>query len=281
MSADDALAHVMNARLVYHLPNEEQVSVTKNIPFKRIGDLDLHMDIYTPSILTPMERRPVVFFISGDTPREYMLGMKDWGVYVGWGRLVAAAGLIGISFQHRVMDELQPAAIDAVLHDITDAIAYGRTHADAFHIDPERIGLWCASAGAIAGLYVGLAHPQPWIRCLISYYGLFDLALYAESRNLSALPTELRQRLLPITYLYQYRDHIPPLLIARMEHDIPGFNGAIDTFVTAAQAMHAPVTVLNHSEGHHGFDTEDDNDQSRTIIQRTLSFMQQHLQSLP
>jgi len=56
-----------------------------------------------------------VVFISGDTPPEYILGVKDWGVYVGWGRLVAAAGLIGIPFQHRAMRDLHPAHLDAVI----------------------------------------------------------------------------------------------------------------------------------------------------------------------
>jgi len=45
MATNDPLAHVMNARLVYHLPGEDRVSVTKNIPFKTVADLTLHLDV--------------------------------------------------------------------------------------------------------------------------------------------------------------------------------------------------------------------------------------------
>jgi acetyl esterase/lipase len=277
MATNDPLAHVLNARLVYHLPGEEQVPVTKNIPFKIVDDLTLHLDLYTPADLHPTETRPAVLFVSGDTPPEYILGVKDWGVYVGWGRLVAASGLIGIPFQHRPMGDLHPTQLDAVVQDVTDAIAYVRTHAADLHVDPDRFCLWMGSAGAVAGLRVGLADPQPFVRCLVSYYGLFDLALYAQARELPALAPDVLQALAPLTYLRQHPQRIPPLLIARMEHDIPGLNVAVDAFAAVARDVQAPVEIVNHPDGHHGFDTDDDNDQSRAIIAQTLSFMHRHL----
>jgi acetyl esterase/lipase len=277
MTTNDPLAHVLNARLVYHLPGEERALVIKNIPFKTVDDLTLHLDVYTPSDLRAEETRPAVLFISGDTPPEYILGVKEWGVYVGWGRLVAAAGLIGIPFQHRAMGELHPTQLDAVVQDVTNAIGYVRAHAADLHVDPDRICLWMGSAGAVAGMRVALADPQPFVRCLVSYYGLFDLALYAQARELPAPPAEVLQALAPLTYLRQHPQRIPPLLIARMEHDIPGLNVAVDEFAAVAAALQAPVQVMNHPDGHHGFDTEDDNEQSRTIIEQTLSFMHRHL----
>jgi dipeptidyl aminopeptidase/acylaminoacyl peptidase len=281
MATNDPLAHVMNARLVYHLPGEDRVSLMKNVPFKTVADLTLHLDVYVPPDLQATETRPTVLFVSGDTLAEYMLGVKDWGVYVGWGRLVAAAGLIGIPFQHRVMGDLHPIHLDAVVQDVTDAIAYVRAHAAELHVDRDRLCLWMGSAGAVAGLRVGLANPQPFVRCLVSYYGLFDLALYAQARELPTPAPDVLQALAPLTYLRQHRQHIPPLLIARMEHDIPGLNVAVDAFVAAARDVEAPVEIANHPDGHHGFDTEDDNEQSRAIIAQTLSFMHRHLGQQP
>jgi acetyl esterase/lipase len=277
MATNDPLAHVKNAQLVYHLPDEDRVSIMKNIAFKAVADLTLHLDVYTPPDLPPTETRPAVLFVSGDTPPEYMLGVKDWGVYVGWGRLVAAAGLIGIPFQHRVMGDLHPTHLNALVQDVTDAIAYVRTHAADLHVDADRLCLWVGSAGAVAGLRVGLANPQPFIRCLVSYYGLFDLALYAQARSLPIPAPEILHDLAPLTYLRHHRERIPPLFIARMEQDIPGLNVAVDAFVAVAREVQAPVELINHPDGHHGFDTEDDNEQSRTIIAQTLSFMQRHL----
>jgi acetyl esterase/lipase len=112
---------------------------------------------------------------------------------------------------------------------------------------------------------------------LVSYYGLFDLALYAQARGVPIPAHEVLDAFSPLTYLQRYGKQIPPLLIARMEHDIPGLNVAVDAFCEQAAVLHAPVTVVNHPEGHHGFDTEDDTDQSRAIIAQTLAFMHQHL----
>ncbi|MFL5803827.1 MAG: alpha/beta hydrolase [Roseiflexaceae bacterium] len=175
------------------------------------------------------------------------------------------------------MGELHPLQLDAVVQDVTDAIQYVRAHAADLHVDPDRLCLWAGSAGAVAGLRVGLADPQPFIRCLVTYYGLCDLALYAQARNLPPPAPEVLQAFAPVTYLRQYPQQIPPLFIARMEHDIPGLNVAVDELVAVAAAAQAPVELVNHPDGHHGFDTEDDNEQSRMIIQQTLAFMHRHL----
>ena len=278
MATDDPLGHVVNARLVYHLPGEERTSVMKNVPFKTTEGLTLHLDAYLPPDLKPTETRPAVIFVSGDTPPEYMLGVKDWGIYVGWGRLVAASGLIGIPFQHRVMEDLHPSRLDTVVQDVADAVAYVRAHAADLHVDPDRLCIWAGSAGAVAGLRVALADPQPAIRCVVSYYGLFDLALYAQMRELPVPAPEVLQALSPLTYLRQHPERLPPIFIARMEHDIPGLNIAVDAFVAAATAAQAPVELMNHPEGHHGFDTEDNDKQSRAIIAQTLTFMHRHLE---
>lgn len=279
MTSDDPLTQALNARLVYHLPNEDNVRVLKDVPFKTIDDLSLRCDIYIPNILSPSEVRPAIVFVSGDTPPEYMLTVKEWGIYTGWGRLVAAAGFVGITFQHRVMHELQVTHLDEVVADVADVIAFVRRQAADFQIDPDRLCLWCGSAGATPGLHVGLRDGQPFIRCLISYYGLFDLALYARARQLDVPPADVLQRFAPVTAFSQRKNALPPLLIARMGQDIPGLNEAVDQFIMVAEQVGASVEVLHYPEGHHGFDIEDDTDQSRTIIQQTLAFMHRYLDS--
>jgi hypothetical protein len=42
-------------------------------------------------------------------------------------------------------------------------------------------------------------------------------------------------------------------------------------------AANAPVTVINHPTGEHGFDNQNDDDRSREIIQSALAFMTTHL----
>ena len=99
-----------------------------------------------------------------------------------------------------------------------------------------------------------------------------------QMRELPAPAPEVLQALSPLTYLRRHPERLPPIFIARMEHDIPGLNIAVDAFVAAATAVQAPVEVMNHPEGHHGFDTEDNDKQSRAIIAQTLTFMHRHLE---
>lgn len=56
-----------------------------------------------------------------------------------------------------------------------------------------------------------------------------------------------------------------------------GKNQAIDVFIAKALAKNVAIEVINYSEGHHGFDVVDNTDESRTIIQRTLTFLKEHL----
>ena len=52
---------------------------------------------------------------------------------------------------------------------------------------------------------------------------------------------------------------------------------AADRFVQEALARNAPIDVLNHPEGRHGFDILDDDDRSREVIARTLEFLRARL----
>jgi len=53
------------------------------------------MDIYRPPAASRSLLLPAVIFISGIGS----LDLPDWGQNAGWGRLVAASGLIGITYQ--------------------------------------------------------------------------------------------------------------------------------------------------------------------------------------
>ena len=69
-----------------------------------------------------------------------------------------------------------------------------------------------------------------------------------------------------------------PLFVARAGRDaIPTLNERLDRFVAAALAANAPITLLNHPAGVHGFDVENDDERSREIIRAALEFMKMHL----
>jgi hypothetical protein len=68
------------------------------------------------------------------------------------------------------------------------------------------------------------------------------------------------------------------MFVARAGQDqIPGVNDSIDRFVAAAIASNAPITLMNHPTGEHGFDNQNDDNRSHEIIQSALAFMHNHL----
>jgi predicted Zn-dependent protease len=50
-------------------------------------------------------------------------------------------------------------------------------------------------------------------------------------------------------------------------------NESISRLAALAVAQNAPLTLLNHAGGHHGFEQADDNDATRQVIDDTLEFV--------
>jgi dienelactone hydrolase len=71
---------------------------------------------------------------------------------------------------------------------------------------------------------------------------------------------------------------IPPIFIARAGLDNQWLNATVDRFIDEAIASNAALEIITHPGGHHGFDILDDDERSRTIIQRTLFFLKAHLE---
>jgi DNA-binding transcriptional MerR regulator len=68
-----------------------------------------------------------------------------------------------------------------------------------------------------------------------------------------------------------------PMFVARAGLDQPLINQSIDTFVQEALAGNAPLELINHPAGRHGFDILDDDERSREIIARAVAFAQVHV----
>src|SRR5262249_37741819 len=82
----------------------------------------------------------------------------------------------------------------------------------------------------------------------------------------------------PITYVQKGPDKIPPLFIGRAGRDeVPTMDDSIDRFVHEALAKNIALTLMNHSQGVHSFDNQNDDDLSREIIRGAIVFMKEHL----
>jgi acetyl esterase/lipase len=260
--------------VVYRIAGMDKVTVKSNLKYTEVNNPDLLMDVYHPPNLAKNERRPVVLFIHGGAGAETT--PKDWVIYTSWGRLVAASGLIGVTFTHRLSAE--KTSLEDAASDLAAAINYIRNNADSLNVDKARICLAAYSAGG-ALLSSAMRDKPEYIRCMAGFYAFMDIRQKGNLFTANESPETLK-KFSPIAYLANDSDKIAPLFIARAGRDqVPTMDDSIDRFIREAVEKNVALTFANHPQGVHGFDNQNDDDRSREIIQSALAFMKSHLAS--
>lgn len=238
----------------------------------------LTMDVYRPR--GARTQLPAVVFVHGGL----VAGAKGtspttWPIYQSWGRLAAAEGFAGVTFNHRLTTNDNVAETEP---DVEAAIAYLRANARKLGIDPERLCLAFYSAG---GVLAGgaLREPRPFVRCVVLFYPYLDLEhLRVDSRFRQAYPASrvdsLVPRYSPAAQLARNPSRLPPIFLAMAGGDeIPGLNASVRRFVDAAIDHKAPLDFMIHPSGAHGFDEADHDQRTREILEHCLAFLHRHL----
>jgi acetyl esterase/lipase len=159
--------------------------------------------------------------------------------------------------------------------DVTAVINYVRANADKYNVYKDRICLIAFSAGGPL-LSLGMRGDTPFVRCLIGFYAFMDVK---QSDYRKTETAESLSAFSPITYLEKNANKVPPLFIARAGRDeVPTMDDSIDRFVNEALAKNIALTFMNHPQGVHGFDNQNDDERSREIIRSAIAFMRIHLQ---
>ncbi len=265
---------MLKKRVVYEIPGMEQTRRIENSVYKTVDEGHLLFDVYYPEDIQEGEQGPTVLFVHGLGPTELVKHIKDSGQYVSWGQLMAASGLIAVTFNHRSPDE-HVSLID-VAADVDDLIEYVREHAEELQIDREKLAIWAGSAGVPLGVRSALRGTPEFVKCLIAYYGPLDMTLLKDEWELTE--DEVRE-FSATTFLAESVQKLAPMLITRAGIDHPGINASIDSFIKEASAKNVTLDYMTHPGGHHAFDVLDDVARSHEIIKRTLEFMKTHLVS--
>jgi len=119
--------------------------------FKTVGDLQIQLDVHTPSTSAPATGYPVFFTIHGGA---YIEGSKSGGVTKQERTEALNRGWVVISIGYRLMPG---AVLDDILEDVQDAYNWVRTELIKYtHINPDLITVFGKSAGgglAVLGGY--------------------------------------------------------------------------------------------------------------------------------
>lgn len=162
---------------------------------------------------------------------------RSGAFYAAWAQTAASNGVIGILPDLRDGSETQ---------DFGVLIRYLTDHAGELAIDRDAIAVY-AGSGNVFNAFPAVEDPaQVAVKAAVMYYG-------------TAPVTEFRRDL--------------PVLYVRAGLDRPSVNKEIGELASLAVAQNAPVTLLNHPTGHHGFEAADDDEATREVIDRTLDFV--------
>jgi acetyl esterase/lipase len=243
------------------------VAVQRDVEYGRVGSRSLRLDIAEP-VTKPTGAMPVVCFIHGG---GWSAGNKESAVPL----LVPLAeqGYFCVSVGYRLTGE---AVWPAQIHDCKAAIRFLRANAKKYHIDPDRIGVWGASAGghlvAMLGTSGGVrelegaggnADQSARVTCVLNWFGPTDLvAAWKDPNvpdNVKALLTTLLGRpaaenldalaaASPVKYvsaddaptltMHGTKDPLVPLAQAQILHDALKKAGVDSTLVIVEGAGH-------------------------------------------
>jgi hypothetical protein len=273
MSQDTELGPISKKVVVYRLPGMDGVKVRRGVAYVTGDAGALTMDIYYPPDVKSVERMPAVIIVAGypDPGFEARVGckFKEMGSSISWGQLMAASGMVAITYTNR-----EPAA------DLHTLLEYVRQNAAHLGIDENRIGLWASSGNVPLALSVLMQKGNDYLKCAVLCYGImldmdgtthvadaaktWGFANPCAGKSVADLPKEL------------------PIFIVRAGQDeMPHLNETIDSFMFKALTCNLPVTFTNHPTAPHAFDLLHDSETTREIVRRILAFIQFHLLSAP
>jgi dienelactone hydrolase len=214
------------------------------------------IDVYAPASDVPLPA--VVIVHGGPIPATLSPTPRDWPMYRGYGALLAAAGIVAATVDHRFHPIKSPDGITfgyaTAAADITDAIEAVRSDP---RVDGDRVVLWFFSGG---GLLSGdwLRERPPWLRGIVfSYPGLAPLPGW---------PSDPRFQ--PIEAVAEPGPAMPPIILTRVGLERPDIAETVVRFLAAATASDVTVEIIDVPNGHHSFDVLDHSGESRAAVER-------------
>jgi acetyl esterase/lipase len=193
----------------------------------------------------------VVFVHGGPVPEGTRPTPRDWPAFLGYARLVAGLGAVGVTVDHRLHDV---ADFARAAQDVQDAVALVRAHP---RVDADRVALWFLSTGGLLSAD-WLAAPPPWLRCLaLTYPLLTPLPGWGVDRRFHPVRAVRGSGRLPV-------------VLTRVGRERPEFAATVEDFLAAADSAGVGVRVVDVPSAEHGFETFDDSGDARRAVEEAV-----------
>lgn len=160
--------------------------------------------------------------------------------YAAWAQVAAANGITAI------LPDLGGETFVQDFVALHEFIAKGS--GDAHGIDRSAVAVYAGSGNVYRALPIVQDRRSTVVRSAVMYYGAADVSTFRPDL---------------------------PVLFVRAGLDRPPLNHALDALVAKAVLQNAPVTLLNHAGGRHGFETANHDDATRGVIERTIAFVKE------
>ena len=267
MSQDTQQDHISKKRVVYTMPGVDAVTVRRDEEYRVTDGGTLTMDLYYPPDSKKGAPLPAVVIVAGysdvgDRPRFGKF--KEMGWSISWGQLMAASGMLAITYTNR-----EPAT------DIAALLQYVRRNAASLGVDENRIGVFAGSGNVPIALSVLMQEAMDYLKCAVLCYG-FMLDLEGSTAVAEAAKTYGFVNPCAGRSVDDLPRDIPLLIVRAAEEQFPHLNEMIDRFVLNALARSLPVTLVNHP-GPHAFDLTQNSETARETIGQMLAFLRFNL----
>jgi acetyl esterase/lipase len=247
-----------------------QATITENVQFFAAPERNLLLDVYEPQVEPGVgDSYPAIIVLHGGSwnwaslNKSVVFGVHD--------RYLASLGYVVFDMEYRLSQE---AIWPAQLQDIHCAIAWIRTNAAQYNVDPERIALLGRSAGAQLALVAGFRPNDPTVdlstcgmegidtsvSAIVAYYPPTDMRLWNAPvgdfipQLLGGIPSEVPDAYADASPTNWVRDGLPPTMLLTGYMDnyvVPYHSEYLNNLLLATDTT---VVVERLTWARHGFD---------------------------
>lgn len=251
--------------VVFDIPGTDNVTVKKDIKYQTVAGSALNMDIYYPPNFDYKSKIPAVIIVLGytDMAGQRLLGskFKNYITFISWCKIIAASGMASI-----VYESVNPG------QDILALSNYLKSNESELGIDNSKIGAFTLSAHSPTTINEVLTGPSNIFKCAVVYYGFFLTNDFINLPQIDAISQDMGFSTPRLPDPSSWKKDVPIMIVRAGIDNVPYINQSLADFYEKALSQNLPITLVNYSNGTHGFETSMDNDLTRQIIKNTLEF---------